>query len=347
MTGARLRVDLDRILANVDTLRERLAPTPVMLVVKNDAYGHGVDAVVTAAARHGVQWFGAFDIPNGLRVRTAAGPDARVFAWATAARSELEDAVHARLDLGVGDPHYLEDVASVSAGRAVPVHLKIDTGLHRNGVRREAWPAFAARAAALEAAGHIRVVGVWSHLAETSDATDDDARDEFLDAVAVATAEGLRPAVRHLAASAAAFARAPFRFDLARIGAFGYGIRSTGGEDLPGIVPAASLVAPVTAVGAVTVTLGIGALDGLPSILGGRVSVGTPAGARDLVAVHDAALEVAAWPGAAVGDEVTVFGPGAAGESSATTLAEAIGTVGEELLVRLSPRIPREYLGGR
>ena len=53
--------------------------------------------------------------------------------------------------------------------------------------------------------------------------------------------------------------------------------------------------------------------------------------------------EVAAWPDAAIGDEVTVFGAGAA--RRATDLAEAIGTVGEEILVRVSPLVPRVYRG--
>ena len=346
MSGARLRVDLSRILANHDALQARLAPATVMFVVKNDAYGHGVDAVATAAARHGVRWFGAFDVPTGLRVRAAAGPDARVFTWATASCEGLEAAVRAGLDLGVGDARYLEEVAdaAAAAGVRVPVHLKIDTGLHRNGVRREDWRGFTERAAELEAAGRIRVVGIWSHLAETSDASDDDAREEFLDAVAVARAAGLTPELRHLAASAAAYARDGFRFDLTRIGAFCFGVRSAGGEDLPDIVPAATLIAPVTAVGEETVTVGLGALDGLPSTLAGRVEVGTPAGPRRLLAVHDTSLEVAAWPGARAGDEVHVFGPGSAGEATATTLAETIDTVGEELLVRVSPRIPREYV---
>ena len=56
------------------------------------------------------------------------------------------------------------------------VHLKIDTGLHRNGVRPEEWGTFVSRAAGLEAEGVIDVEGVWSHIAEASDAEDDVAR---------------------------------------------------------------------------------------------------------------------------------------------------------------------------
>lgn len=342
--SARMVVDLGRILSDIDVLRERIAPAEYMLVVKNDAYGHGVDRVVAAAAAHGVRWFGAFDVPMGVRARAAAGPDARVFSWVTVTAPEIAAALDAGIELGVGDASYLEDIATVSAGRAAPVHIKIDTGLHRNGVRPEEWPAFVARAAELEARGDLRVVGIWSHIAETSDADDDRSRSAFLEAIRIAEDAGLRPQVRHLAASAAAFARPEFRFDLVRFGAFSYGIRSTGGADLPGIAPAATLVATVSAVGASGVEIDYGYLDGLPSTLAGRMPVGTEAGARLVREIGPATMVVDPWLGAAVGDEVYVFGPGTRGESSVTTLAEAIGTVGEEIIVRVSPLVPRAYV---
>ncbi|MDQ1129415.1 alanine racemase [Microbacterium sp. SORGH_AS_0888] len=344
-SGARLRVDLGRIRANVDALRARIGDAEVMLVVKNDAYGHGVERVVADAAAHGVARFGSFDVPTGVRARAAAGPDARVFAWVTVGRKEVAAAIDARLELGVGDRDYLEDVAAVSRGRGVPVHLKIDTGLHRNGVRPEDWAGFVGRAAALEASGDIRVVGLWSHIAETSEAADDAARAEFLAGVDAARAAGLSPRTLHLAASAAGYARPEFRFDMVRFGAFCYGVRSTDGPELPGIAPAATLLAPVVAVDADTVEIGVGALDGVPSTLAQRFAVGTVAGARRVRAVGDVSLTVEAWPGATPGQDVAVFGPGALGESSATTLAEAIGTVGEEILVRVSPLVPRDYVG--
>ena len=347
MSAARLRVDLARILADIDTLRARIAPARLMLVVKNDAYGHGIERVVAAAAAAGVEWFGAFDIRMGTRARAAAGDGPRVFSWVTVGRDEIATALDAAIELGVGDAGYLEEVAAVATARGdrpALVHLKIDTGLHRNGIRPEDWPTVVARAAELEAAGAVHVVGVWSHIAETSEETDDLARAEFLAAVDAARAAGLRPEVRHLAASAAGYARPEFRNDLVRFGAFCYGIRSTDGADLDGIVPAATLLAPVTRVDGDTVQVAYGSLDGLPSTLGGRVSVGTPGGARALRAVGETSLTVDAWPGAAVGDEVAVFGPGALGESSVTTLAEAIGTVGEEIIVRVSPLVPRVYV---
>ncbi|HWT32535.1 MAG TPA: alanine racemase, partial [Microbacterium sp.] len=167
-------------------------------------------------------------------------------------------------------------------------------------------------------------------------------------AVEQARAAGLDPRLRHLAASAASFARAEFRYDMVRVGAFAYGIHPAGGPaaaDL-GIRPIARLTAPVVAVTGDVVRIGIGMLDGIPSSLAGRVRVGTQEGARRLVRIDAAESEVEAWPGAAVGDEVAVYGPGDRGESTATDLGEAIDTIGEEIALRISPALPRRYVSG-
>lgn len=338
---ARLMVDLAQFRTNIHVLRRRIAPADLMLVVKADAYGHGIERIVATAAAEGVRWFGAFDITTAVRARAVLGHGTHVFAWVTMTRSEIELAARHRITLGVGDSQYLERIAEVSRGRAVPVHLKIDTGLHRSGIRPENWQAAVARAAELQHSGDIAVEGVWSHIAEASDDDDDDAREAFLDAVSVVESARLSPVIRHLAASAAGAARPEFRFDLVRFGAFAYGIRPVDGDAPAGVLPIGAVNAPVIRVDADTVTIGCGSLDGLFSTASGRIDVGTPAGARRLIHVGDVESTVSSWPGATLGDEVTVWGPGNSGERSATDLAEVIGTVGEEVMVRLSPSLPR------
>ncbi|WP_214466987.1 alanine racemase [Microbacterium flavescens] len=347
MSGV-LRVDLDRLAANIARVREAVGPAELMLVVKDDAYGHGLDAVVRRARREGVRWIGAFDVATGCRVRELLGDEVRIFSWIAASRDEAAAAVAARLDLGVGDAQLLEDVAAAArtAHATARVHLKVDTGLHRNGVRPEDWAAFTARAAELVGEGCLDVVGIWSHIAEASDDDDDAARALFDAAVTVARDAGLAPSLQHLSASAASFARPEFRYDLVRVGAFCYGIRSAGGpgEDELGVRPIATLEARVTDVRPDGVSIDVSALDGVPSTLGGRVTVGTPHGPRMLLAAG-AGFRVEGWPDASPGDLVRVYGPGDSGESSATDLAEAIGTIGEEIAVRVSPLVPRVYTG--
>jgi alanine racemase len=71
------------------------------------------------------------------------------------------------------------------------------------------------------------------------------------------------------------------------------------------------------------------------------MAVKTPAGTRRVSSIGMTESRADAWPGVEPGDEVIVFG---AGSSSATDLAETIGTVGEEILVRVSPTVPREIV---
>lgn len=342
--SAEYRVDLDAFARNLVRVRESIAPAEHMLVVKDDAYAHGLEEIVRRATAEGVRWFGAFDVVTGGAVRAVAGPEARIFVWLLGGAVDLAEGIAADLDLGIGDEALLDDLAALPLPSApARVHLKIDTGLHRNGIRPERWDAALAQLSALVDSGAARFEGLWSHIAEASDADDDDAREIFLTARAAALAAGLTPRFSHLAASAAGFARAPFREDLVRVGAFSYGIRPAGGpgEAELGIEPISTLVARVIEVGDDTVRIGSGHLHGLPSTLAGRFSVTTPAGPRRVRTIEAASSAIDGWQGASIGDEVIVFGRG--GAASATDLAELIDTIGEEIALRVSPVIPRRY----
>ncbi|QYM62872.1 alanine racemase [Microbacterium sp. Se5.02b] len=342
MTRPELRLRSSILRANIVAVRERVSPSALMIVLKDDAYGHGLAWAVENALRVGVDWFGSYDIRGGIVTRQLVGGEARIFAWATSTDTEIDDALLQDIDLGVGTVEYLRRIvarASVLGARA-RVHLKIDTGLHRNGVLAEDWASAIAETRAAEQAGLVELVGVWSHIAEASDAEDDEAQAIFLDAVRVAEQSGTAPSALHLTASAASWWRPELRGTVSRIGAFCYGIRSAEGPDLDGVTPAAQLVATVTETREEAVTIDIGSFDGLPSTLAG-VTVGTPAGGRTLLRVNRTSSVVDAWTGARVGEEVVLFGPGTSGERSATALAEHIDTVGEEILTRLTSRVRR------
>lgn len=338
---ARVEVDLDAFARNLHHIRTTVAPAQHLLVVKDDAYGHGLPAIVRRAADEGVAWFGTFDVATAVAVRQTVGAGCRILAWTVYNDADIEAAQDADIELGIGDAPLLSDVASRARerGACARVHLKIDTGLHRNGFRPEDWAAAVAGARDAAAAGALRIEGVWSHIAEASDAEDDTARTAFIDAAGAFDG----PVLRHLAASAASFARPEFRFDLVRIGAFAYGIRPEGGPsdaDL-GIEPIATLTAEVIELRGGEARVDAGSLDGLDSRLAGRLLVGTPGGPRRLEAVAATSARVAAWPGAHVGDRVDLIGRGA--PSTATDVAELLGTIGEEVVLRFSPRLARRY----
>ena len=79
--SAEYRVDLDAFRRNLRRVREAVAPAAHMLVVKDDAYAHGLETLVRRAWDEGVRWFGAFDVATGAAVRAITGPDARIFVW--------------------------------------------------------------------------------------------------------------------------------------------------------------------------------------------------------------------------------------------------------------------------
>ena len=338
-------IDLDAIRQNLDLVRERVAPARLRAVVKDDAYGHGLEPVVRTLASGGVARFGALDAPTALRVRGLAS-DASVFAWLLDAHDDLDALIDARVEFGVTDEGMLERAAA--AAGVAEVHLKLDSGLSRAGVRPERWADFVARAVEFERSGALRVVGVWTHIAEASDDDDSDAIARFERAVAHALAQGLRPSVRHLAASAAAFSRADARFDEVRVGAFLYGIAPGGGigpADL-GLLPALALRTTVVTVSGDVATIGYGGAQGMLSDAAGAVSVTSAHGRHRVLAVHDT-RSVIALEGAplAVGDTVTLFGSGAHGEQTLQEWADAMGTIGEELVTRVHPSIERRYTG--
>lgn len=335
---ARLEISTDVLVRNIETVEVRVAPGDLMMVTKDDAYGHGLSWAVSSALTAGVRWFGSYDIASALRIRRLT-PDAGIFAWATSNDEEIDEAILAGVDLGTGSEEYLQRVIARAERlkRSARVHLKIDTGLHRNGIRPERWPDVVAQARRAEGAGLVQVAGVWSHLAEASDAEDDSAQREFLSAVEILRNAGSTPQHLHLTASAASWWRPELRGTLNRIGAFCYGIRSADGPELEGIRPAAALRADVVDIHGDIARIDLGALDGLPSTLAGA-SIGD--GQSQIVRVDGTRTEISGGQYLRAGDTVTVFGPEGV---SATDLAERIDTVGEEILTRISPLVERRY----
>lgn len=340
------RVLTDALRANVALMRERVAPAALMAVVKDDAYGHGLDRVVRTFRDAGVDFFGALDVPTAHRVRELAR-DARVFAWVLDDADALPRAIAEGIELGVTSELALSRViaAARQAGRPARVHLKIDTGLHRAGVRQEAWGVFVAEALAHPDA--VTVVGLWTHIAEASDAADSAAIAALEAAAREAEALGVVNPTLHLAASAAAFARADARHDVVRIGAFLYGIApgdGLGPAEL-GLRPAMSLQSTIDAQwqedGRSFASLPLGGVHGiLRDLAGATIAV---RGRRHVIVRVEPLRMVIEVDGdeRSVGDEAVIFGDGSRGEATLQELADAAGTIGEELATRLDRAIRR------
>lgn len=214
-------IDLTAFEHNVSSIATQVAPAKLWLAIKSNAYGHGMLELADNAIKAGAVGLAVLDVPAALRLR-AHGITATVFAWLHGAETDFEAATSAEIDLGISTFDQLEAVARTST--QARVHLKVDTGLHRNGFSIADWPVACRRALELQSTGAITVVGVWSHLADAGDEADAAALTVFDSAVDVARTAGLSPEIVHIAASSAALRNPTARHDVVRVGIAAYGI---------------------------------------------------------------------------------------------------------------------------
>lgn len=352
-------VDLDAYRGNLDAIMRRIAPAELMAVVKGDAYGHGLMPIVSTAIEQGVRRFGVLESAPGLLLRAAGiGRDIALFAWLLGPDEDFRALIEAGIELGISRLEQLRAIEACGAAERALLHLKIDTGLHRNGATAEEWPELVRAALALEQAGLAEVYGVWTHIAEASDEEDTEAVRRFENAIRMAEDLGARFTVRHLAASAAGYAREDCRFDMVRVGAFTYGIAPGGGIGPAqlGLTPVMTLTAPVTSIGVrgdgLVGVLPLGWAHGLPGGAAGLLPV-TIDGRRfpilDVAQSHTvvdlgADGQKALGERVQVGDTAVIYGRPDRGELTLQDWADALGTIGEELIVRVSPGIPRRIV---
>ncbi|WP_285116434.1 alanine racemase [Leifsonia sp. fls2-241-R2A-40a] len=342
-------VDLAAVRHNVAHLTELIAPSQTMLAVKADAYGHGLLPIAEAGLDAGATSLAVLEIPAGLVLRQA-GFEVPLLAWLHGQETDWRAGIEADIELGISALWQLEAIAEAGADRPAVVHLKVDTGLSRNGATREEWPHLIRAALALQEAGVLRIRAAWSHLADASIADDEAALAEFRDAVAEAEALGAHFEVLHLAASSAGIRMPEARFDFVRFGIAAYGFSpfdDTTGAEL-GLIPAMRLEAPVTEVhvgGTTHARLGIGYADGVPTLGIAKTSVllgGRRCPVIDVLA--DSMLVDAGPHRVEVGDTAVLFGSGADGEPTAEKYADWAETIADEMITGVAARVPRVYI---
>ena len=156
-------IDLANMRENVKRVSELVAPAKIMAVVKADGYGHGAVAVGRAALQAGATWLGCAHVTEALELRARA--HAPLLAWLHTEGTPFEDAIAANIDIAVSGWELDYVACRRAAAQPARVHLKIDTGLGRNGSTPADWDALLGRAASYQEEGLMRIVGVFSHLA--------------------------------------------------------------------------------------------------------------------------------------------------------------------------------------
>lgn len=352
--SARIELALPAFRHNVALLADLVSPARTMIAVKADAYGHGMLPFARAALEAGADELAVLEVPAGLALREA-GITVPLFAWLHGRETDFAAAIAADLDLGISSLAELDAVLAAGAATPAAVHLKIDTGLHRNGASAEDWPALVTAARTAEQAGRVRIAAIWSHLADASPQDDAAALAALLAAIDVARGLGVEPPVVHLAASSAGIREPAARLGMVRFGIAAYGISPFDDVDGAGLGlrPVISLHAPVLHVEQGTATLGVGSADGIPPSVLGPSSRAVAGGAavllggmrRPVTAIDVDTMEVGVGEAPVrLGDEAVVFGSGDAGEPTAEDWARWAGTIGDEIVARASGRIARRIV---
>ncbi len=358
-------IDLGAIKDNVSALVKHVGDAQFMAVVKADGYGHGMIPAAAAALAGGADWLGVVHVSDALALR-AAGFSAPVLCLLEVPGAAHEEAIRADIDLSAGSVPVVGQMAAAAqrAGRPARLHLKIDTGMARGGATARQWPSVVRAALAAQAAGHVRIVAVWSHLAcadmpgHPSIAAQLAA---FRDAVAVAERAGARPQLRHLANTPATLTLPDTWFDLVRSGGAVVGLSTLPGGAPSWLRPAMTVRARLVGVKRVPAgtgvsyghryltsrdsTLGLiplGYAEGVPRdasdrgqllVRGQRWTIsGTVCMNQIVVDFGDAQV--------APGDVAVLFGPGDCGEPTAQEWADVLGTLSYEIVTRFAAGYP-------
>lgn len=358
-------IDVGAIAANTRHLKRLAGVDEFIAVVKADGYGHGAMAAARAAVEGGATRIGVADLAEALEIVAAGGVGVPLVAWLHGPAADFATAVAAGVEVGVSSAAQLQSVAdAVGARGPARLHLKVDTGLSRSGVPADAWDEVFALAHRLESSGRVLVVGLFSHLSGASPADDLAQLSEFRKALERARGHGLRPALTHLAATAATLSLPETRLNAVRVGLGLYGLSPFAGrtsEEL-GLRPAMTLRAAVSAVRRVAAGQGvsydytyraprdttlalvpIGYADGVPRQASGSASV-TIRGRRHPVAgriaMDQLVVDVGDTP-VEVGDVATLFGDPRCGFASAAEVADAAGTINYDIVTRIGRRVHR------
>jgi alanine racemase len=347
----------------------RASAVPVWSVLKADAYGHGSKAVARTLERAGSAGICVALIEEGIELREA-GIVVPILVMGGHYGNAWPELIRHRLTPVLSRPDQLASLAEevrFAGAPALPVHVKIDTGMARLGVPLAELGAFAS---ALGQQPELQLDGVMTHFAsaESDGESVQHQLDLFAAGCGVLEAHGLPVRRRHAANTAASIGHPRARLDLVRpgIGLFGM---APGVRNAPALRPVMKVRTEIVALrtlpssanvgyGATwtarreshvaTIPMGYG--DGLSRALSNRGHVlvrGRRAPIIGAVSMDMTSVDVTDVPGAAIGDEAVVLGSqrGPLGEGTLTAeeIAAKSGTIAWEVLTAVSRRVPRFY----
>jgi alanine racemase len=369
MARAWAEIDLEAIKRNVTTLRALAQPARFCAVVKANGYGHGATAVARACLDAGADWLAVAQVDEAVVLRDA-GIESPLLLLSEPRVEEIADALATGARLVLYSPEIIAGVAKTVHGARlapVPVHLKVDTGMHRVGAQPEDMVGLARSVGEL---AELRLEGVCTHLPVADEPDNPYTADQlgrFDDLLDKLRAGGVDTGIVHAANSAGMLCHPASRYDLVRSGIAVYGIPPAPAlARLADLRPAMRLASEVSFVK--TVAAGEGISYGHRQRLARDSTIATvPIGYADgvfrslplagqEVLVHGERrpivgvvtmdqLMVDCGPDADVhrGDEVVLLGDQGDERVTPDEWAARMGTIAYEVVCAIGPRVARTY----
>lgn len=367
-----IEIEAEALVSNVASFRSLLsADCRLLVVVKSNAYGHGLDVAAPAVAAY-ADWLGVNALEEALELeRLGLGKPILIMGFTPLERLATV------VEHGFRQVVFRRDVvrelghAARNVGKNALVHLKIETGTNRLGVP---WFDLAMFSEELQNTAGVEVEGVYTHLANIEDTLDPSFAQQqlqrFRDALEIVEPLEIRPGLVHTAASAGVLLYPETHFSMVRVGIGTYGIwpsRETRiaarerGQEIS-LTPALTWKSRIAQIKNVTVgeyvgygltyqatrtmrlaVVPVGYYEGYDRKLSssGRALVrGQPVSVVGRVAMNMTMFDVTEVA-AEEGDEVVLIGRQGDAEVPAEEIAEKTGTIPYETLSRIHPRIPR------
>lgn len=357
-----LEINLSAIAHNIQSIRRRLQPgVKLMAMVKAFSYGSGSYEIANLLQYHGVDYLAVAFADEGVELRRAGirlpimvmNPESVTFDLLTA--YNLEPELYS-LEMTAAFANYLQQEGFTY----YPVHIKIDTGMHRLGFMPAEWTQLLQW---LQGKDLFAVQTVFSHLAAAEDANEDDftkaqARlfDEACTLIAQTTGQSF---LKHICNTSGIMRHPQLQYDMVRMGIGMFGVAGTEPTELQEALCLKTTVAqlkqlqPGETVGynrrgiiqqpSVIATVRIGYADGYPRNLGNgkgfMLVKGVPVPVIGTVCMDMTMLDVTHIADVKEGDEVMVFGP----QLSIQEVAKRSGTIAYEIMSGISQRVKRVY----
>jgi alanine racemase len=363
-----IELDVARWRRNFQLIRAELPPGVELLsVVKDEAYGHGLLPAARIASEAHVKFLAVSTVEEGVKLRDG-GVRQRILILGDRLAAELPWCVAHDLTCCVSEPHAVAQLARLAqhTGKRVAVHLKINTGMNRYGVR---WNEAGSVAERISAEKSLWLEGALSHFAQSDELDKTFALLQlarFNEALQALESRGIPVTVRHLCNSGGFLDLPPAHFDMVRMGILPLGVfPSQVCRRIPGVAGVMSVKARIASIQKLEpgdhvgygmrytanehrriAVLPIGYGDGYPRVrnLGHALIHGQRAPVVGGVAMDALTVDITDIPEAKLWDVATLMGPDGTEEISVYDIAKMKNSASYDVLCSWRGRLPRVYV---